>query len=129
LGNNYVLIDTSAWIEFFRGHSRTAESVTFLIEAGQASLCGVIYYELLQGAKDDEESLSLPNALSALRYFEMTPDTWIQAGHTGARLRHRGITLPMSDVLVGMVAMKHGLQILTLDKHFNSIDGLILYKE
>ena len=129
MGNSNVLIDTSAWVEFFRGHSKIAETVTSLIETGRASLCGVIYYELLQGAKDDEEALHLPNALSALKYFEMTPDTWIQAGHVAVRLRRKGITLPMSDILVGIVAMEHGLQVLTLDKHFNSIPGSIHYKE
>jgi predicted nucleic acid-binding protein len=129
LENSNVLIDTSAWIEFFREHSKTAETVTSLIETGRASLCGLIYYELLQGTKDDEEALRLPNALSALKYFEMTPDAWIQSGHVGARLRRKGITLPMSDILVGMVAMEHGLQVPTLDKHFKSIPGLILYKE
>ena len=35
----------------------------------------------------------------------------------------------MSDILVGMVAMEHGLQVLTVGKHFKSIPGLILYKE
>ena len=129
MGNSNVLIDTSAWIEFFRGHSRIAETVTSLIGTGRACLCGVIYYEILQGAKDDEEALHLPNALSALKYFEMTPDTWIQAGHAAVRLRRKGITLPMSDVLVGIVAMEHGLPVLTLDKHFNSIPGSIHYKE
>jgi len=129
LGNSNVLIDTSAWIEFFRGHSRIAETVTSLIKTGRASLCGVIYYELLQGTKDEEEALGLPNALSALKYFEMTPDTWIQAGHVGAKLRRKGITLPMSDILVGIVAMERGLQVLTLDKHFHSIAGLTFYKE
>lgn len=129
MGNSNVLIDTSAWIEFFRGHSRIAETVTSLIETGRACLCGVIYYEILQGAKDDEEALHLPNALSALKYFEMTPDTWIKAGHVAARLRRKGVILPMSDILVGIVATEHALQVLTLDKHFNSIPGLIHYKE
>jgi hypothetical protein len=129
LGNSNVLIDTSAWIEFFRGYSKVAETVTSLIETGRASLCGVIYYELLQGAKDGEEALHLPNALSALKYFEITTDVWIQAGHIAAKLRRRGITLPMSDILVGIVAMEHGLQVLTLDKHFSSIPGLTHYKE
>jgi predicted nucleic acid-binding protein len=45
-----------------------------------------------------------------------------------AGLRGRGITLPMSDILVGTVALKHGIQVLTLDKHFNNILGLKRYQ-
>jgi predicted nucleic acid-binding protein len=128
LENNDVLIDTSAWVEFFKGHSKTADMVTSLIETGRASLCGVIYYELLHGTRDDKETRYLPNALSALTYFEMTADAWIQAGRIAAGLRGKGITLPMSDILVGTVALKHSIQVLTLDKHFNSIPGLTRYQ-
>lgn len=128
LGNSNVLIDTSAWVEYFKGHSKTADTVTSLIETGRASICGVIYYELLQGARDEREARYLPNALSALTYFEMSPDTWIHAGRIAAGLRSRGITLPISDILVGTVALIHSIQVLTLDKHFNSIPGLTRYQ-
>jgi len=128
LENSDVLIDTSAWVEYFKGHSKTADTVTSLIETRRASICGIIYYELLQGARDDKEARYLPNALSALRYFEMTADTWVHAGLIAAGLRSRGITLPMSDILVGTVALKHSIQVLTLDKHFNSIPGLARYQ-
>jgi len=128
LENSDVLIDTSAWVEYFKGHSKTADTVTSLIETRQASICGIIYYELLQGARDAREVRYLPNALSALTYFEMSPDTWIQAGRVASGLRSRGITLPMSDILVGTVALKHSIRVLTLDKHFNSIPGLTRYQ-
>jgi predicted nucleic acid-binding protein len=128
LENSNVLIDTSAWVEYFKGHSKTADTVTSLIETGRACICGVIYYELLQGARDDKEARYLPNALSALTYFETTVDTWVHAGRIAAGLRGRGVTLPMSDILVGTLALKNGIQVLTLDKHFNSIPGLTRYQ-
>ncbi|MEW5745412.1 MAG: PIN domain-containing protein [Nitrospirota bacterium] len=124
-----VLIDTSAWVEFFRGSSGTADAVAGLIEAGQASICGVICYELLQGAKSDHEAAQLSNVLSALHYIEMDPDVWIRAGNLSARLRKKGITLPMSDLLIGALALEHNLDVLTIDDHFSSIPGLKRYQE
>jgi len=122
-----ILIDTSAWVDFFRGTSKTADTVAELIEKGQASICGVISYELIQGAKSDDEALHLSGVLSALHYIEMTSDLWISAGNISAGLRRKGITLPMSDLLVGAIALEHGIEVLTLDEHFASIPGLKQY--
>jgi predicted nucleic acid-binding protein len=119
-----VLIDTSAWVDFFRGNSGTAEAVAKLIENGQASICGVVSYELIQGAKSADEAMHLSGILSALHYMEMTSDLWIEAGNISAGLRSKGITLPMSDLLIGAIALKHGLEVLSLDEHFKSIPGL-----
>jgi hypothetical protein len=122
-----ILIDTSAWVDFFRGTSKTADAVAMLIEKGQASICGVISYELIQGAKSEDEALHLSGLLSALHYIEMTSDLWTKAGSISARLRRKGITLPMSDLLIGAIALEHGLEVLTLDEHFASIPGLKQY--
>jgi len=121
-----ILIDTSAWVDFFRGASKTADAVAQFIEKGQASICGVISYELIQGAKSDDEALHLSGVLSALNYIEMTSDLWISAGNISADLRRKGTTLPMSDLLIAAIALKHGLEVLTLDEHFASIPGLKL---
>jgi predicted nucleic acid-binding protein len=122
-----ILIDTSAWVDFFRGTSKTADAVAGLIEKGQASICGVISHELIQGAKSEDEALHLSGLLSALHYIEMTPDLWIRAGNISSRLRRKGTTLPMSDLLIGAIALEHGLEVLTLDEHFASIPGLKQY--
>jgi predicted nucleic acid-binding protein len=121
-----VLIDTSAWVDFFRGTPITADTVAKLIGKGEACICGVVSYELVQGAKSDDEALNLSSVLSALDYVEMTSDLWIRAGNLSAGLRKKGITLPMSDLLIGAIALEHGLEVLTLDDHFANIPGLKL---
>ena len=122
-----VLVDTSAWVDFFRGTSRTADEVAKLVEEGRACICGVVSYELTQGMKSDDEAVRLAGTLSALRYIEMTAELWVRAGAISAGLRRRGITLPMSDMLIGALALEHGLEVLTVDDHFASIPGLKRY--
>ncbi len=122
-----ILIDTSAWVEFFRGTSKIADTVAKLIETGRASICGVITYELMQGAKSQEESAHLSEVLSALHYIEMTSKLWIKAGNISAGLRAKGITLTMSDLIIGAIASELRLEVLTLDTHFTSIPGIKLY--
>jgi predicted nucleic acid-binding protein len=122
-----VLIDTSAWVDFFRGTSGAADQVARLIEKGQASICGVISYELVQGAKSEDEAVRLTGVLSALHYVEMTPELWVMAGNISAGLRRKGIILPVSDLLIGAIALGNGLDVLTVDDHFASIPGLKQY--
>lgn len=126
-GHN-ILVDTSAWVEFFRGTSKIADAVTKLIEIGRASICGVILYELIQGAKSKHESLNLAEILSGVPYLEMTPEIWINAGNLSTKLRGKGITVPMSDLLIGAIALEHDLEVLTLDAHFASIPAVKLYR-
>lgn len=123
-----VLIDTSAWVEFFRGSSTTASKAQRIIEDGRACVCGVIYFELLQGVRTDAHRDRLIDLLSALTFLEAPADIWIKAGSISARLRAKGITLPMSDILIGAVAIEHGHYVLTTDEHFSSIPGIKLYR-
>ena len=86
----------------------------------------MIIYELMQGTKSSEE-VNLLSVLAALDYIEMTPDLWTKAGSMSAGLRAKGITLPMSDLLIGAIALERRLKVLTVDTHFESISGIKLH--
>ncbi len=124
-----VLVDTSAWIEFFRGTAGAADTVAKVIESGRAYVCGVIYFELLQGMKAGENPVPFIELLKALNFIETTADMWIRAGNISAGLRKTGVTIPMSDLLIGAAAIEHGLYVLTHDEHFSSIPGIRLYRQ
>lgn len=42
------------------------------------------------------------------------------------KLRRKGKPIPTNDIWITAVALQHGLAILTRDKHFSNIDGLIV---
>jgi predicted nucleic acid-binding protein len=58
---------------------------------------------------------------------EMTRDDWQQAGDLSASLRRKGITIPLSDLVIGLLAVRAGVEILTTDPHFKKIPGLIIH--
>ncbi|WP_190303239.1 MULTISPECIES: PIN domain-containing protein [Methylomonas] len=37
------------------------------------------------------------------------------------QLRAKGLTLPLTDILIATVAQRHGITVLTLDKHFQHL--------
>jgi len=45
-----------------------------------------------------------------------------------AGLRSRGLTLPLSDLILAAIAVENGFLILSADRHFTRIPGVNLYK-
>ena len=125
MGTVKVLPDTCAWIDFFNARP-TSLSTTLEgeLRRGTICTCGVVKYELVRGVKSKEEEQILFRALQAVEHLEMTESLWIMAGELSAHLRRQGITIPLSDILIAVLALEHGLTILTVDRHFSLIEGL-----
>lgn len=123
-----VIADTSVWIPFFnRPDSEEKTALDLLIDADDVMLVGVVLAELLQGCRTPSERGTLSDALSALPYREVTATTWMHTGDLSAALLRKGITLPLSDLLIATLAIEHGCRVYSLDVHFKKIPGLSLY--
>lgn len=123
-----VVADTSAWIEFLRGTgSGVAAELRGLLGQGRVVMCGVVLAELLQGVRAGGNVDRLTRELLALPFVPLGPDGYASAGRRGRELRGRGITLPLSDLLVATAASASGLAVLTADAHFLPIDGLRIH--
>jgi predicted nucleic acid-binding protein len=126
---NRILPDTCAWIDFFRGRpSLMAEQVEAALVRGEVVTCGVVLFELLQGIKNSQEETLVLKAFQAVPQLEMTGATWIKAGQLSSRLRKEGHTLPMSDIIIATLALEHSYSLLTVDRHFEVIPGLMVLK-
>lgn len=123
-----VLVDTSVLIEFFKGKSKTAEEVSELLQKNHIVITGIIIAELLQGVKNLKEELTFSELLTAAHQFELTTELWIKTGKLALSLRQKGINLPLTDVAIAILAIEHNLQIFTLDKHFEQIPNVKIYK-
>lgn len=125
---NRILADTSIWIEFFRHKSSVGGRLETLIAENSVWLCGVILFELLQGVRSGDEKRLILEALSDMKYLEMTQSHWKKAAELSASLKRKGVNLPQSDIFIASLAIDHDLQIFTLDKHFEQIPGVKIYK-
>ena len=123
-----VIVDTSAWIPFFnRPESSEKRIIDELIDRGEVAVVGVVLAELLQGCRSQEERNDLKDALLALPYLGVSQATWIAAGELSAGLLRKGMTLPLTDLVIAAAAIEHHCSVYSLDAHFQKIPGLLRY--
>ena len=62
-----IILDTSVWIEYFKGNEEYFEICQQLVEKGEVKTIELIFAELLQGAKNKRETEIIKS------YFELIP--------------------------------------------------------
>lgn len=120
-----VLIDTSAWIAFFRGDEPLASRVDAALADGSAAICGMVELEVLQNVRPGEENVR--GLMRSTLRLGTVEDDYQEAGERLAGLRRKGITLPVTDGLIAQIALRHQVPLLEFDKHFTHIEGLERY--
>ncbi len=118
------IVDTSIWIDFFKGVASVKAFMNERILKDRVFICGPILFELLQGIKSSEEKEIVKEALLSLPYLEITIQDWEGAASLSRDLRTKGITLPLTDLLIGQLAKKNNLEVVSFDPHFDQIPGL-----
>ncbi len=120
-----ILVDTSLWIDFFRRpDNETGEKLVKQLKRGSVSTCGVIVFEVLQGAADQEELTFLEENLKGLHFLEAYSESFFEAGRISYELRKKGVTLPLSDIFIATLAITNHQTLWTKDQHFRKIKGL-----
>lgn len=113
-----ILVDTSAWVEFFRGRDPIASAVDALLEADEVALCGPVVTEIRRGLRTRAERRRILPLLAGCRLLEQPPDLWEEAGDLGFALARRGSSVKTLDLLIAAYALSHGVGILTTDTDF-----------
>jgi predicted nucleic acid-binding protein len=116
---NDYLVDTSVWVEFLRGKKISIKKrLETLLDENRAVVTGIILAELLTGINNEKDQHFLEECFLGLPYLEATREIFATAGKMGATMHKKGITLPVSDLLIAALAKTHALTVLTLDNHF-----------
>jgi len=125
---NRILVDTTIWIEFFRESSQIGDHLESLLKENAVWTCGAVIFEILQGIKSEDEKNKILSVLAILPYIEMTKVLWQSAVAVSTSLKKKGLNLPLSDIFVATIAIENNLLVYTIDKHFEQIPSLTLYK-
>jgi len=114
-----ILVDTSAWIAFFRDQSPVADMVDRALEGDDAALCGPVVTELRRGFTSRVERTRYVPLIEACHQLAQPTRLWDEAGDLGFALARKGVTVKSLDLLIAAYALAHRVPVLTLDRDFS----------
>ena len=123
-----VCLDSSAYIEMFRGNKAVAD---FIGACDEVIVPAAVVAELVEGffatpdSADDQirlnSFLALPNVGFRAADYEVA-ERFAILSHL---LRRRGRPIPVNDIWIAATAFETGPRIVSYDRHFDEIDGLV----
>lgn len=116
-----ILVDTTVWIDFFRGRNTTqVQNLERLIsENRDICVCGVILTEILQGIREDKDYTAALTSLESFIYLPMRQMTFKKAAEMYRTLRRKGVTIRNAvDCMIAAVAIEHDIPLLHNDRDF-----------
>ena len=117
-----TLVDTSAWIEFFRKREPCHGTVAGLLAGGQICCLGIVLAELVQGVKTDAELEVLRDFVHVFDFLPESVANWRAAGELSRLLGRNGKTVGLADCYIAVVARANDARVLTLDTHFEILE-------
>jgi predicted nucleic acid-binding protein len=117
-----VLVDTSAWIEFFRKDAPVA--VEDAVDLDEVVTCLPVIQETLQGFRDERAFALAREALTAFPVVEspLTSAVFGDAIALYRAARRSGVTVRSSvDCLIAACALRHDLTVLHQDRDFDAL--------
>ena len=116
-----LLVDSSVWIDHVRNLDTDAiRFVELRDEDEEIAMAGVIFQEVLQGARDDAVYDRLRDMFSGLLLLEPRDlSTYEVAAQLHRRARRAGFTIRKpTDCLIAALALEHGAMLVHNDRDF-----------
>ena len=110
-----VVLDTSVWIEFFKGNEPYYNVVQNLIAARSVCAIEPIFGELLQGAMNKREIATIKKFWEYLSKFE-EPGLFIKAGELACREKLVSEGIKLIDAAIIFTTINNNCMLWTLDK-------------
>jgi len=115
-------IDTSVWIPYFRdGGAEYGDFIDALIDENRVYINGIVLAELLTGARSPAEIDRLSLALAGLKFVPSDRDSFQSAGRNGFALKRKGVSVPLSDIIIATDCIDHSLVLIEADRHYAAI--------
>jgi len=132
MGDQKIIVDTSIWIEYFRNNEKYAPLIDDNLNLENIVITRLIISELLHGVKSSKEYDMLSSSIVAVPYIESICEDWINTGKILYDLKKKGISIPLTDVLIASIALRSNASVFTLDKNFKDlslITNLNIYED
>ena len=114
-----LVVDTSVWIDFFRG--RSIPLLEDALALGSVVLPPIVVAELVSGARKPADRAALIDLLDDLPIHETPRDHWVRVGDLRRRLIEKGHAISTPDAHVAQCALDRDAPLLSSDRVFARI--------
>jgi tRNA(fMet)-specific endonuclease VapC len=129
MGLSMVMLDTSAYSAFKRGHQEAIDAVR---QAPSILVPSIALGELLAGFEvggrrlENRRELAEFQRSPRVRTVQITEDTAERYARIYAYLRTIGRPIPTNELWIAASAMEHGAELLTTDRHFLDVPQIVV---
>jgi tRNA(fMet)-specific endonuclease VapC len=123
-----ILLDTSAYVGF---KLNRVEIVEALLKAESILFSPVVLGELMFGFrngtkfKNNMDDLNRFLEHEIIRLVQINDITADRYSRIAAQLKQQGTPIPTNDIWIAAQTMEHGAELITSDRHFEKINGLV----
>ena len=123
-----ILLDTSAYVMFKRNQTDVVETV---IRSELILISPIVLGELMFGFRNGSRSKQNMKELNNFLEHEIVDLAQIgkitsdRYSRIAAKLKSKGRPIPTNDIWIAAQSMEHGAELITSDRHFENIDGLV----
>lgn len=123
-----IILDTSAYVGFKRNVS---DLVEIIVNAESILFSPIVLGELMFGFRNGTKFQENMNDLN--KFLDHESVEMVQIGQItsdrysriASQLRTQGTPVPTNDIWVAAQTMEHGAELITSDRHFQNISGLV----
>ena len=123
------LIDTSAWLEYFRG-TKVGQKVKEIVEDRDKTCmhCNIIMAEIASKATRDGQDLEkiFASVRSLSKEAEESKNDYWEAGLLHGKFLKEGFEMSLADAIIAVVAKRNQCKIVTKDFHLKKFDSVIV---
>ncbi|MCY2925637.1 MAG: PIN domain nuclease [Planctomycetota bacterium] len=119
-----ILVDTSVWIDFFRGRGTPADRwlQDALAHDEDLCLCGEVLTEILQGLSTPRQIATVERALQPLVYLPLDREGYVEAAAIYRAARAKGKTIRNTvDCIIAACAIAHNIPLAQNDRDYHTI--------
>ena len=124
-----ILVDTSAWVEFYRATGSAVDHrlTTLIAETDEVVVTEPVVMEVLAGARDDRCERDLRRLLDRFPLLRFDPAVHFDgAVHIYRSCRRAGVTpRGMVDCMIASVAMSAGTRLLAYDRDLAAMASVV----
>lgn len=123
-----ILLDTSAYVAFKLNNTEVVQTI---IAAEEIIFSPIVLGELMFGFRNgskfkenmkDFNQFLLHEVVELVSIGKITSDRY---SRIASQLKEQGTPIPTNDIWIAAQTMEHGAELITTDRHFEKINGLV----